>query len=166
MGAGTLISVEEYLRTSYDPDMEYMDGVLEERNVGGRRHSRAQRRIVVALCRKYPGVHVWPELRSSTTETRFRLPDICVTLTDPGTEVLWEAAFLVIEILSEDDRMSRVMGRLQEFAVKGVPHIWLSDPALKTMSIYHGGNLQEVKDDVIASDNPRLELTRDEIFQE
>ena len=33
MGAGTLISVEEYLRTSYSPDKEYVDGVLVERNV-------------------------------------------------------------------------------------------------------------------------------------
>ena len=31
MSAGALISVEEYLNTSYDPDVEYVDGAL----VGG-----------------------------------------------------------------------------------------------------------------------------------
>jgi hypothetical protein len=33
MSTGTLISVEEYLRTSYSPDMEYVDGELVEINV-------------------------------------------------------------------------------------------------------------------------------------
>jgi hypothetical protein len=32
MATTTLLSVEEYLRTSYSPDREYRDGVLIERN--------------------------------------------------------------------------------------------------------------------------------------
>jgi hypothetical protein len=40
--ATTAIPVEEYLRTTYHPDMEYVDGQLVERNVGERRHSRLQ----------------------------------------------------------------------------------------------------------------------------
>src|SRR5690242_1299743 len=134
MGVETLISVEEYLNTSYDPDVEYVDGVIEERNVGDRLHSSVQRNVIVALCRKYPAIKVWPEWRSGVTPTRFRLPDVCVTLHDPKTKVLLEAAFLVIEILSEDDRMTRVMERLGEFEAKGVPHIWLIDPRLQTVS--------------------------------
>ena len=42
MATATIVPVEEYLRTSYDPDMEYVDGALLERNVGERRHSRLQ----------------------------------------------------------------------------------------------------------------------------
>ena len=42
MGGETLISVEEYLATSYEPDMEYVDGVLEERNAGDWLHSAVQ----------------------------------------------------------------------------------------------------------------------------
>ena len=42
MSVETLISVEEYLNTSYDPDMEYVDGVLVERNVGDWLHSLVQ----------------------------------------------------------------------------------------------------------------------------
>jgi hypothetical protein len=34
MAAATVVPVEEYLRTSYHPDMEYVDGSLLERNVG------------------------------------------------------------------------------------------------------------------------------------
>jgi hypothetical protein len=32
MEAGTLVSVEEYLSTVYEPDCEYLDGELLERN--------------------------------------------------------------------------------------------------------------------------------------
>jgi hypothetical protein len=35
----SLVSLEEYLRTSYDPDMEFVDGVLVERNVGDWLHA-------------------------------------------------------------------------------------------------------------------------------
>ena len=166
MGVEALISVEEYLHTSYDPDVEYVDGVLEERNVGERKHSLVQCNLIFGLRAKYPQIKVWPEWRSSTTKTRFRVPDVCVTLHDPKTDVMWEAAFLVIEILSEEDRVSRVLERLKEFAAKGVPNIWLIDPYHKAMFIYRAGALQEITADTISTEDPRLELTREEIFQE
>ena len=37
-----LISVEEYLSTGYEPDCEYDDGVIVERNVGEFEHSFLQ----------------------------------------------------------------------------------------------------------------------------
>ena len=42
MAAGTQISVEEYLHTAYRPDCDYVDGVVEERNLGERDHSWIQ----------------------------------------------------------------------------------------------------------------------------
>ena len=39
--ATTLISLEEYLRTSYELDMEFVYGVLIWRNAGTRLHFRA-----------------------------------------------------------------------------------------------------------------------------
>src|SRR5882672_12627614 len=104
MSVETLISVEEYLNTSYDPDVEYVDGVLVESNVGDWLHSLVQRNIVVALSNRYPHVYAVPELRSQTRSTRYRLPDVSVLLAPPRTKYLLEAAFLAVEILSEDDR--------------------------------------------------------------
>ena len=77
-----------------------------------------------------------------------------------------EAAFLAIEVLSEDDRIGRVIDRLEEFATNGTPHIWVFDPRRKKMFRYRGKALQEVEGDTITTDDPRLELTREEIFQE
>src|SRR5438445_12646103 len=109
MSVETLIPVEEYLSTSYDPDVEYVDGVLVERNVGDWLHSTVQYNLLFFLGGRYPQVYVRPELRSQTRATRYRLPDVCVLLVPPKTKYVLEAAFLVIEILSEDDSMSRVM---------------------------------------------------------
>ena len=49
MGVATLTSVKEYLRTSYHPDREYVDGRIVERNLGEKPHSRIQRKLVVYL---------------------------------------------------------------------------------------------------------------------
>ncbi|MBZ5621371.1 MAG: Uma2 family endonuclease [Acidobacteriia bacterium] len=166
MDVETLISVEEYLNTSYDPDVEYVDGVLVEPNVGDWLHSLIQSNVVYHLRRKYPNIYAVAELRSQTRTTRYRLPDVCVVLAAPKTKYLLDAAFLAVEILSEDDRMSKTMEKLEEYDQKGVANIWVIDPRLRKMSIYSGGSLSEVRGDVIATSDPRLELTRDDIFRQ
>ena len=47
-----LVSVEEYLHTSYSPDVDYVDGLLEERNVGEIDHSWVQKALLLALTRQ------------------------------------------------------------------------------------------------------------------
>ena len=37
--ATTEISLDEYLRTDYEPDCDYVDGELQERNLGEKEHS-------------------------------------------------------------------------------------------------------------------------------
>jgi Uma2 family endonuclease len=164
MSVETPIPVEEYLNTSYDPDVEYVDGVLEERNVGDLLHSLTQRNVILAVSRKYPDVYALPETRSQTKATRYRLPDVCVLLAFPKTKYLLEAAFLVVDVLSEDDRMSKVIEKLEEYAQKGIANIWLIDPRLRKMFTFRLNALQEVED-MLATDEPRLELTREEVFR-
>lgn len=166
MSVGTLVSLEEYLNTSYDPDREYVDGVLEERNVGDWLHSLVQSNLIVAFKRRYPHVYAVPELRSQTRSTRYRLPDVCVLLAAPNTRYLLDAAFIAIEILSDDDRMTKMMEKLEEYDQKGVSNIWVIDPRLQKISVYSNGDLHEERQDVIATADPRLELTREEIFQQ
>jgi Putative restriction endonuclease len=73
-----LIAVEEYLASSYKPDCDYVDGQLEERNLGERPHSRLQGRLVPVLSAQVPvGMEVLPEVRIRVAASRFRVPDIC-----------------------------------------------------------------------------------------
>ena len=42
MKSAALISVAEYLRTAYSPDCDYVDGEVQERNLGEKDHSILQ----------------------------------------------------------------------------------------------------------------------------
>jgi Uma2 family endonuclease len=54
MATSTLMSVEEYLRTSFsDADREYVDGRIVERNVGEIDHSHLQTQIAFYIQSKY-----------------------------------------------------------------------------------------------------------------
>jgi hypothetical protein len=52
--------VEEYLNTAYEPDMEYVDGVLVEINVRDLQHGLILSNVIFALMQKYPSVTVLP----------------------------------------------------------------------------------------------------------
>ncbi len=161
--ATTLISVEDYLQTSYDPDVEYVDGALVERDEGWL-HSVTQNNLIVTFRRRYPNIYAVPELRFQTRKTRYRLPNVTVLLAPPKARLLVDATFLVIEILSSNDKMSDVMEKLAEYATKGVPNIWLIDPRLKTVFVYLDGDLKRVRENRVATEDPRLEVTMEEIF--
>lgn len=119
-----------------------------------------------ALRRKYPHLKVVAELRSSVTPTRYRLPDVCVLLAAPGTRYLLDAAFLVVEVLSDSDVMSVVIEKLREYAGKGVENIWLIDPRLQLLCVYRPPTLVEIEGKVISTADRSIELSRSEIFAE
>jgi Uma2 family endonuclease len=128
MSVGTLISLEEYLNTSYSPDREYRDGVLVERNVGDKAHSFLQLALGAYLHRrrKQWDIKVYTELRVRVRERWYPLPDVCVYHPDFGDQrypstppLLW------IEILSHDDRMVDVWNKAGELVAHGVPYVWI-----------------------------------------
>jgi hypothetical protein len=43
-----LLTLEEHLQTSYRPDCDFMEGVLEERKVGGTKHGTLQMHSSIA----------------------------------------------------------------------------------------------------------------------
>ena len=118
MATGTLVSVEEYLNTSYDPDCDYVDGEVLERNLGEREHSELQAELIVYLAtlRKKYGFHIFAEQRVQVRPTRFRIPDICVVLGKrPSTAIFVEPPFLCIEILSKEDRYSSMREKIADY---------------------------------------------------
>jgi Uma2 family endonuclease len=127
----TLVSVEEYLNTSYEPDCDYVDGVLDERNVGRSEHGNVQMELGAAIHRESSRLklRVLPEQRVQITPTRYRVPDLCVVAhRRPLPPILTEAPTVCIEILSRDDRLHRVLRRADDYVRMGVPYIWLVDP--------------------------------------
>jgi Uma2 family endonuclease len=125
------VSVEEYLRTSYDPDCEYVDGVIEERNLGEYAHSIVQAYFTALFWnhRKDWGVRVHPEYRVQAAKTRFRVPDVTVVRSDvPPQDILRTPPLIAIEILSPEDTMKRLMEKIADYLRFSVEHIWVIDP--------------------------------------
>ena len=131
MASATLIPVSEYLHTTYRPDCDYIDGELQERNVGERPHAAVQG-ILFAIFysnRRAWNIVVLPELRVQISSQRFRIPDLCVMRrSDPPDPIVQKAPLICIEVLSPEDRIHRMQERIMDYASMGVEHIWLIDP--------------------------------------
>jgi Uma2 family endonuclease len=126
------VTVEEYLHTSYRPDCEYLDGRIEERNLGEYDHALLQTLLghIFTLNRKAWGVLALTDVRTQVKATRFRVPDVTVIRSGtPREQILTHPPLLVIEILSPEDRLSRMTERTDEYLDFGIENIWIIDPA-------------------------------------
>jgi len=163
----TLVSVEEYLHTVYQPDCDYVDGEVLERNMAERDHAFIQTALGAYLFvrRKEWDITVLTEMRVQVKTGRFRIPDICVVLGKTYEQILTTPPFLCIEILSPEDRWSRVEERIKDFISMGVPYIWVLDPQNKTAFIDTPvEGRREVKDGVLRTQNPNFEVPLGEFF--
>ena len=145
----SLMTIEEYLKTAYHPDRDFVDGHLEERNMGGAKHGLLQMQLGYWFISHQADwrIRVISELRTRVSETRVRLPDVCVVPMDGALaeDVRVTPPLLAIEILSPDDRMNRVIERLDDLLAMGVEHLWLLDPEERTAYTYTESGLKLVK---------------------
>ena len=82
MGTTTqFVPLDVYLRSSYEPDAEYVDGEIQERPMGEFDHSSWQQAVQRWFWQNERewNVRVRPELRVQVSSTRFRVPDVTVT---------------------------------------------------------------------------------------
>jgi Uma2 family endonuclease len=166
MGTKTLMSVDEYLHTSFDgADREYLDGEAVERNMGNKGHSRAQGRFVhlFSLEEDRTGLYVLPELRHRLTANRFRIPDVAVFEGEPAEQVPSSPPFLAIEVLSPDDRVGYIVPKLEELRQWGVPNIWVADPEDRKLFTYGPTGLHEVASLTLLP-KYSITFTREQIF--
>lgn len=126
-----MISIDEYLGTSYEPECEFVDGALVERNCGDLDHSRFLGALVCNLGKRERewGVHVLPILRIRVSPTRIRVADLCIiSRSKPSEDVPTKPPLVCIEILSPEDRWAAFESHIQDFLAMGVPHVWVFDP--------------------------------------
>jgi Uma2 family endonuclease len=125
------MSLDLYLKSSFEPDAEYVDGVIEERPVGENDHSSWQFAIQQWFGRHLDewAIRVRPELRIQVARTRFRVPD--VTILDrnlPVEQIVTHAPIAVFEILSPEDSINRMMIKLADYERMGIKTILVLDP--------------------------------------
>jgi Uma2 family endonuclease len=167
MSTATLVPVEEYLRTDYEPDCDYIDGVLEERNMGEQPHSVFQVKICTYFenRRKELGIYVRLEWRVRVSRTRYRVPDICLLTRKTDEGILTTPPHVIIEILSPEDRVSRFQDRIDDYLKFGVLNIWLIDPEKRRAWYCTAGGMIEAKDLMLRAADPEVVLPLPEIFR-
>jgi Uma2 family endonuclease len=165
--ATALIPVEEYLRTTYRPDCDYLDGEVWERNLGEKDHSKLQREIVFYFRSREREwrVFCFPEQRVQVGPRRYRIPDVCVVLEkEPDEQVFRDPPFICIEILSKDDTLVAMQERIDDYFAFGVPYVWVIHPGTRRAWIYTKSAITEAKDGVLKTENPVLAVPLAEIL--
>jgi len=169
MASATLIPVSEYLSSSYRPDCDYVEGELQERNVGERTHSLLQLIIgtIFHINRKAWDIIAGTELRVHVAERRYRIPDICVLRrSDPVDDIVQKAPLICIEVLSPEDRMKRVQERFADYARMGVENMWLIDPTSRHAWMVSADGSQQRVIDAFAVPGTPIRVDLAEVFAE
>ena len=166
MSAGTAVTLQEYLNTSYRPDCDYLEGELLERNVGEWDHARLQMLLSAYFhsLEKQLGILVVPSTRVQVKARRFRVPDVTVLAGPrPATGIITEPPFLCIEILSPSDRVVEMQDRIHDYLDFGVRYVWLIDPKSGLTYIHTANSVQEVKDGVLTTKDPDIRVALSEL---
>jgi Uma2 family endonuclease len=134
MATAIQFPLAEYLKTSYRPDREYIDGELRGRNVGHWNHARVQLLLGGWFMNheRLWDVMASTDQRMQVAPNRIRVPDLVVLR--PGTQrpILTEPPLLTIEILSPDDTYSDLEERSRDYRAMGVENMWIIDPGART----------------------------------
>ena len=164
MSTKVLMDVDEYLHTSFDgPDCEYLDGEVVERNMG---ELPARRRTGQPLsphckgCDQRLGIRVLRRSESASTRVAYRIPRHLRfgATTISASRIPTVPPFLAIEILSAEDRMTRILPKIQEYLAIGVEWVWVIDPEDKSALTFSRENPAGAVCDVLRTSNPDIEI--------
>jgi Uma2 family endonuclease len=148
MATTTFIPIETYLSTSYEPDAEYVDGVIEERPMPEYDHSTWQGALL-AFFREHRlewNVRALPELRVRVAKTRFRVPDVTVLDRDaPVEQIVVTPPLTVFDILSPENRMTAMLVKLADYERMGIGGIFVIEPKDGTARSFKDGKLEPVE---------------------
>jgi len=153
--APALMTIEQYLHTSFSPDVDFVDGEIQERNVGEKDHGRLQIMVAAWFMEREATFHLEaiPEQRMLVTSDRARICDVAIIPDDvPDEQVPTIPPFICIEIMSPEDRLSRSIKVLEDYRSMGVPNIWLIDPQERLAYSFGQGGLKQQEDLILRAE--------------
>jgi Uma2 family endonuclease len=154
MATSSAVPVEEYLRTTYHPDMEYLEGQLVERHVGEYFHSWLQSLIGAALGSRERGRRFRTFLSQRikvSDRSRYRIPDICIKALPHEITPILVRPDLAIEVVSPDDEAAEMLAKIGDYLAAGIPHIWVIDPHKRTLIEADQSGIRQVKTLVLST---------------
>ena len=137
MTTASLLDLDEYLKTGYEPDLEYVDGELQERSVVFSVHGLLQSKIASWFERHEEewGLRAGVEVRTRVSPTRVRLPDVVIDYARYWPPVLLTPPLIAIEIVSPSDSYGHIQDVVKDYCAMGIPNIWVIDPGALTAFI-------------------------------
>jgi Uma2 family endonuclease len=149
MAITELVSVEEYLHSTFEYDAEYVEGRIVPRSMPQKPHSKMQVRLVRRLgpVADLLGYEIFTEqrMRTQRAPARYRVPDLCITHGEPSEDVFTEPPFLCVEILSPGDPAVEVWAKVREYLAFGVAYVWIVDPITGTGEIHSPEGTERVE---------------------
>jgi Uma2 family endonuclease len=169
MATTNLVSVREYLNTSYRPDCDYIDGEVRERNLGELEHALLQTALgsyFWARQKEWRVVSV-VEQRVQVTPTRFRIPDVSILRSDqPREPVITHPPLIAIEILSKDDTLRSMRERVDDYLNFGVQHVWILDPVTRRAYVGSPTAFQEPEGGILSLPGTPIRIVLADLFDE
>jgi Uma2 family endonuclease len=163
-----IVPVEEYLSTVYEPDCEYDDGVVVERNLGEFEHAYLQTLLATLFTNNMDswGVFGLTEQRVQIQARKFRVPDVCVLrLGAPAEDILTQPPLIAIEILSPEDTIRRAAKKAAEYLQFGIQHVWVIDPHARVGYRGETNGLELVPGGVFTVPGTPIQVPISELFE-
>ncbi len=168
MSTSYVVPLSEYLGSAYRPDVDYVEGELQERNVGELDHSDLQYFFASWFNQRQSEWQLQAkiELRVQISEDRFRVPDVCILGADaPREQIVQTPPVLCIEILSPADTVQRMHQRVRDFLAMGVREVWLVDPLSRAILLCSGGTIVEQTGGVLTLAGTSIHIPVAEVFR-
>jgi Uma2 family endonuclease len=126
----TSITFAQYQATTFEPDQEWVDGELKERNLGSFEHSFVQAWLALWFGnhKREWNVTVVTEQRTEVGPGKVRIPDVMLVRRGPHPSTIVAPPILAVEILSSDDSYRDLEVRVSDFLRMGASAVWLIDP--------------------------------------
>jgi Uma2 family endonuclease len=168
MAVAGLASAEQYLRTSFEHDAEFVEGRIIERPAPTWEHACIQGFLVRelwAIGRRH-GLFTVPEQRVQVRPDRFRVSDVCVVADRPsgalGHRIVTQPPYLCVEILSPEDSAVETLDKVREYLAFGVKWVWVIDPVSRSGEVHGGNSVSRAEDSIFSTDLFSVDLSRAE----
>jgi Uma2 family endonuclease len=159
------VSVADYLTNPGEPECDYVDGVLVDRNAGEPTHAAAIT-TVSCLLAAFKSLTVLVILTLKVADTRYRVVDVCAYggKVPDDERYMSKPPFICVEILSPGDALAYMVEKFTDYREMGVPNIWVVDPYKQWAASFDSTGLHFATD-VLATEKADVVLPVASVFR-
>lgn len=167
MSSQATIPLREYLRRTYRPDLDFLEGELRGRHLGERPHALLHAYLVRKLTafETVCSARVVASPRLHVRHNRVRVPDACVVARSAyRNRVIGKPPLLCVEVFSSNETLEEMAERISDYVEMGVGSVWAVDPWTRVSYVYANGALTAPLDGVLRVPNTPIKVRLEGLF--